>query len=187
MGRGPGWTPAEDAVLAQMVNAGESTAAISAALSRSASSVCGRIYRLGLPRRFEWHIYPPDLDQAIMAPGAKVRALSRAYGLPESAIRSRAQKLGAKIARPRIRPKPQPPAATRDDAADHIRVDILLAMLRRLHAGPCRLADLLAASGRSRAMMFRYLAALRALGMRIPCRRGEYTVADWGVIDPARL
>lgn len=187
MGRGPVWSQAENDLLAQMVAAGESTAAISAALSRSVHSVSGRIHRLGLPRRIELHVYPPDLDQAITAAGATVRALSRAYGLPESAIRSRAQKLGARIARPRRPPQPQPPAATRDDAADHVRIDILLALLRRLRAGPCRLADLLAASGRSRAMVFRYLAAIRALGVRIPCRRGEYTVADWGIVDPARL
>lgn len=181
----------EDEVLATMIAARAPTAAISHALSRSEAGVSQRIVRLDLPRRAERSNYSAALDQALLG-GTRlsVRALARQYDIPEQGVRRRAVKLGVRLSfapRRRASPTAPPPAATRDDAADHVRVDILLALLRRLRAGPCRLADLLAASGRSRAMVFRYLAAIRAMGVRIPCRRGEYGVADWGVFDPARL
>lgn len=69
----------------------------------------------------------------------------------------------------------------------HIHPATLRALLGALRGGPT-LAELRAATGRSRASVFRDLGALRALGMRIQVGAGgRYAVADWGVFDPAQV
>lgn len=68
-----------------------------------------------------------------------------------------------------------------------IHPDTLRALLRALRGG-ATLAELRAATGRSRATVHRDLAALRALGVRIERDgAGRCAVTDWGVFAPERL
>lgn len=68
-----------------------------------------------------------------------------------------------------------------------IHPDTLRALLGALRDG-ATLAQLRAATGRSRATIHRDLAALRALGVRIEHPSGGgLAVTDWGIFDPRRL
>lgn len=63
----------------------------------------------------------------------------------------------------------------------------LRALLVALREG-ANLAELRAATGLSRPSVYRNIAALRALGMRIErVPRAGFVVADWGVFNPGRL
>lgn len=82
---------------------------------------------------------------------------------------------------------------TRHYAKPGARLDVrdALALLRRAGAGRATLADLMAATGRSRASTTRMLASLESLlGVRVvyvpgdehPQRGGHYRVESWGML-----
>lgn len=73
-----------------------------------------------------------------------------------------------------------------------MKIDTLRTTLAMLHDG-ANVADLQAATGRSRATIYRDISELRALGVKFDTRSRragfdqKFVVLDWGPFDPGRV
>ncbi|WP_299316997.1 hypothetical protein, partial [uncultured Halomonas sp.] len=104
------WTPAEDAQLIALREAGKSINQIVATMDRSRGSISSRMTRLGLFNRTTNRAWEPEEIEHLIAhyrdPEWPVKRLAERYGRTEGAVRMRAAYLG--IQRPDLDYKAKP-------------------------------------------------------------------------------